>query len=85
MNEFLSQLLTSKGIFAPLTVPANVEVTKRSGTSDEHLIIINHNEHDIELELDEGNSYTNLVTHDVVSENFRLKGNDAAVLHLANN
>ncbi|MGJ9384646.1 beta-galactosidase [Salipaludibacillus sp. CF4.18] len=85
VKEFVSQLSANKAVVPPLTVPVNVEVTKRSGNSGEHLIFINHNENDSEIKLGEGNSYTNLLTNEVISQNFSLKGNDVAVLLLSTN
>jgi len=80
LGALLMELITEKGISAPLLAPENVEVLQRDTDQNKHLLIINHNQEDVRLDLPAEQDYVNLLSGERVKGSITVSGIDVAVL-----
>lgn len=80
LDNLLIQLAREKGISPPLAAPSNVEVLQRNSEEYKHLLIINHNEHEVKIKLDSAINYMELLTDEQVNTEIKVKARDVKIL-----
>lgn len=79
ISDLFSRYCSLHGIKPLLNAPAGVEVTVRSKENCNYFFILNHNDHDVTVEIDE-NDYTDLLSGNIINGRIDLKSRDVAIL-----
>ena len=66
LDSFSKFILKENSIGSILTVPKDVEVTKRTREDKEYIFVINHNKHEVDIDLKD-TKYTEIITSKVVT------------------
>ncbi|SDK00983.1 beta-galactosidase [Sediminibacillus albus] len=80
LERLLGELASGKHLKAPLHAPQHVEILRRDSDDYKHLIIVNHNDHEIELDLEQGVSYTDLLSGELLESSLCIKAVDVKIL-----
>ncbi|WP_077624559.1 beta-galactosidase [Sediminibacillus massiliensis] len=80
LENLLGGLLKEKQIDSPLDAPPDVEVLQRDTDQHKHLIIVNHNDHEVELKLNKGVVYTDLLADEQIENTVRAGALDVKIL-----